>query len=107
VWAVIAWERIVLARSMDAQGNNKGDDKGDKARLDSTFTASSANAISPVEIDVRDLMTLCLKENDRRFAGYDARLLRPTTVPRLVSFALLVTKPWTRKKTSPSVQAQS
>ncbi|HEY4891150.1 MAG TPA: hypothetical protein VII10_05565, partial [Reyranella sp.] len=106
VWAVIAWERIVLARSMDAQGNT-GDDKGDKARLDSTFTASSANAISPVEIDVRDLMALCLKENDRRFAGYDPRLLRPTTVPRLVRFALLVTKPWTRKKTSPSVQAQS
>jgi len=103
VWAVIAWERIVLARSMDA----KGDNKGDKARLDSTFTASSANAISPVEIDVRDLMALCLKENDRRFAGYDPRLLRPKTVPRLVRLALLVTKPWTRKKASASVQAQS
>ena len=25
VWAVIAWERIVLARSMDAKGDNKGD----------------------------------------------------------------------------------
>jgi hypothetical protein len=99
VWAVIAWERIVLARSMDA--------KGDKARLDSTFTASSANAMSPVEIDVRDLMALCLKENDRRFAGYDPRLLRPTTVPRLVRLALLVTKPWTRKKAAPSVQAES
>jgi len=99
VWAVIAWERIVLARSMDL--------KGDKAQLDSTFTASSANAISPVEIDVRDLMALCLKENDRRFAGYDPRLLRPTTVPRLVRFALLVTKPWTRKKASSSVQAES
>jgi hypothetical protein len=103
VWAVIAWERIVLARSMDAQGNNKGN----KAQLDSTFTASSANAVSPVEIDVRDLMTLCLKENDRRFAGYDPRLLRPTTVPRLVRFALLVTRPWTRKKAAPSVQARS
>jgi hypothetical protein len=103
VWAVIAWERIVLARSMDAQGHNKGD----KAQLDSTFTASSANAISPVEIDVRDLMALCLKENDRRFAGYDSRLLRPTTVPRLVRFALLVTKPWTRKKASSSVRAES
>jgi hypothetical protein len=99
VWAVIAWERIVLARSMDA--------KGDKARLDSTFTASSANALSPVEIDARDLMALCLKENDRRFAGYDPRLLRPTMVPRLVRFALLVTKPWTRKKAVPSVQAES
>jgi hypothetical protein len=103
VWAVIAWERIVLARSMDAKGNSKGD----KARLDSTFTASSANALSPVEIDVRDLMALCLKENDRRFAGYDPRLLRPTMVPRLVRFVLLVTKPWTRKKAAPSVQPES
>jgi hypothetical protein len=99
VWLVIAWERIVLARSMDT--------KGDKAQLDSTFTASSANAISPVEIDVRDLMALCLKENDRRFAGYDPRLLRPATVPRLARLALLVTKPWTRKKASESVQAES
>ena len=99
VWMVIAWERIVLARSMEA--------KGDKAQLDSTFTASSATAISPVEIDVRDLMALCLKENDRRFAGYDPRLLRPTTVPRLVRFALLLTKPWTRKKPAPSVQAHN
>jgi len=99
VWAVIAWERIVLARNIDAKGN--------KAHLDSTFTASSANAVSPVEIDVRDLMALCLKENDRRFAGYDSRLLRPTTVPALARLALLVTRPWTRKKASPSVQPES
>jgi hypothetical protein len=33
-------------------------------------------------------MTVCLSENDRRFAGYDSRLLRPDTVPRLVRFAL-------------------
>ena len=45
--------------------------KGDKARLDSSFTASTAGAVSPVEIDFRDLMTICLQENDRRFAGYD------------------------------------
>ena len=57
--------------------------KGDKARLDSSFTASTAGAVSPVEIDVRDLMTIACKENDRRFSGYDSRLLRPTTVPAL------------------------
>jgi len=99
VWMSIAWERVVLARSLDA--------KGDKARLDSSFTASSAGAVSPVEINVRDLMMLCLKENDRRFAGYDSRLLRPTTVPALARFALRVTKPWARRKASPSVQPES
>ncbi len=43
-WISIAWDRLVLARSMGAQD--------DKARLDSSFTASSAKAVSPVEIDV-------------------------------------------------------
>jgi len=33
-------------------------------------------------------LATCLAENDRRFAGYDARLVRPTTTPRLVRFAL-------------------
>ena len=95
----IAWERVVLARSLDA--------KGDKAQLDSTFTASSAGAVSPVEIEFRDLMMLCLQENDRRFAGYDSRLLRPTTIPALARVALFVTRPWTRKKASSSVQSES
>jgi hypothetical protein len=95
VWLCIAWERVVLARSMDT--------KGDKARLDSTFTASTANTVAPVEVNVRDLMTLCLAENDRRFAGYDPRLLRPRTVPALARLALFVTRPWTRKKAAPSV----
>jgi hypothetical protein len=31
-------------------------------------------------------MGLCLSENDRRFAGYDLRLVRPTTMPSLVRF---------------------
>jgi hypothetical protein len=35
-----------------------------------------------------DLLALCLQENQRRFAGYDARLQRPTTVPRLAGLAL-------------------
>jgi hypothetical protein len=33
-------------------------------------------------------MRTCLAENERRLAGYDARLLRPRIVPRLVRFAL-------------------
>jgi len=41
---------------------------------------------------VRALLALCLRENDRRFAGYDPRLLRPETVPRLARFVLHATR---------------
>jgi hypothetical protein len=44
--------------------------------------------VSDQELSVPELMALCLSENDRRFAGYDRRLLRPTTMPGLVRFAL-------------------
>jgi hypothetical protein len=35
------------------------------------------------QLKVRELIDLCLSENERRMAGYDRRLLRPMTVPRL------------------------
>jgi hypothetical protein len=42
-------------------------------------------------------MQLCLQENDRRFAGYDARFVRPTTVPALARVALFLSRPWAKK----------
>ncbi|MEM5368618.1 ferritin-like domain-containing protein [Paraburkholderia azotifigens] len=80
VWAFLGWERIGLARSMDADGNEQ--------KQDNNFTVNGARAVSNVDIDVRDLMLLCLQENDRRFSGYDVRLLRPQTMPALARFAL-------------------
>jgi hypothetical protein len=79
-WIFLAWERIGLARSMDAEGN--------ETRQDNNFTVSGAKAVSGDEISIRELMLLCLAENERRFSGYDPRLLRPRTMPRLVQFAL-------------------
>jgi len=35
----------------------------------------------------RLLIDLCLTENERRMDGYDARLLRPVTVPWLAPIA--------------------
>ena len=90
VWIYIAWLRVGLARSMDREGNAK--------HQDSNFTVNGAQAVSPVEVGVRDLMALCLKENDRRFAGYDSRLVRPTAIPTLVRFMLGISKLWTRQK---------
>jgi hypothetical protein len=89
-WGYIAWERLVLARSMKTNGMGTGQD--------SNFTASTAQAVAPVEIGVRDLMALCLEENGRRFAEYDARLVRPTTVPALMRVFLSLARLWPKKR---------
>jgi hypothetical protein len=80
VWAFIEWERIGVARSLGEERN--------PARQDSIFALNSASAVSRDEIHFRDLRRLCLQENDRRFAGYDPRLVRPTTIPRMIRFAV-------------------
>jgi hypothetical protein len=81
VWGFLGWERIGLARGMD-------DGKGNAPKAqDNNFTVTGSKAVSDVDIGVRDLMELCLEENDRRFAGYDPRLRRPTTMPGLVRLA--------------------
>ncbi|GAB3463846.1 hypothetical protein GCM10027321_26920 [Massilia terrae] len=80
VWCFLGWERIGLARSIDANGRGHAQDNN--------FTVSGAQSVTGGGISARDLMQLCLCENDRRFAGYDERLLRPATMPALVRFAL-------------------
>ncbi|KAA1010826.1 ferritin-like domain-containing protein [Paraburkholderia panacisoli] len=80
VWAFLGWERMTLARTLDAEGNEH--------KHDNNFTVNGAQAVSSVEVSVRELMTLCLTESERRFSGYDHRLLRPGTMPKLVRFAL-------------------
>ncbi|MPW18146.1 ferritin-like domain-containing protein [Paraburkholderia sp. CNPSo 3157] len=80
VWAFLGWERIGLARTMDVEENEQ--------KQDNNFTVNGTQAVSGAEIDLRELMLLCLQENDRRFSGYDPRLLRPETMPKLVRFAL-------------------
>jgi hypothetical protein len=63
VWAFLGWERIRLARRLDAEGNEQ--------KQDNNFTVNGAHAVSATEISVRELMTLCLQESERRFSGYD------------------------------------
>lgn len=81
VYAFLGWERIGIARGMDDKGG------GAKAQ-DNNFTVSGSKSVSAEDISVPELMRICLEENDRRFAGYDRRLLRPTTMPTLVRIAL-------------------
>jgi len=82
VWVFLAWERFGIARGRD--------DGGGKSAVapDNNFTVTGSKAVSDVDISIRELMQLCLGENDRRFAGYDERLRRPTTMPALARFAV-------------------
>jgi hypothetical protein len=92
VWVYIAGLRIGLARSV---GTNRT-----VTQQESNFTVNGAQAVTAVEIGFRDLMEVCLQENDRRLAGYDPRLSRPTRIPALARFVLAVGKLWPRKKRS-------
>ena len=79
VWAFLGWERIGIARGMN---------DGKSKPQDNNFTLSGGAAVSNVDVSVPEMMAICLAENDRRFAGYDARLLRPTTTPALARLAI-------------------
>ncbi|MGH6889400.1 MAG: ferritin-like domain-containing protein [Rhizomicrobium sp.] len=74
VWAFLVFERLSLAR--DVNGNTH----------DHNFTVSGANQIG-VDISIRELLDICLAENDRRLGIYDRRLLRPRAVPGIVRLA--------------------
>jgi hypothetical protein len=71
VWVFLVWERIGIARSVGA------------GAADNNFTVTGSQSIG-IEIGTRALMEICLAENERRLAGYDARLARPNVVPPLV-----------------------
>ena len=90
VWVFLGYERIGLARSMDGDGKERAQDNN--------FTVNGAKAVSDVDIELVDLMEVCLAENDRRFSGYDTRLLRPTTMPALTRFGVRILKMFKRKK---------
>jgi hypothetical protein len=93
VWVFLAWERIGIARGI-------GDDKAPAVAQDHKFTLTGSKAVSGEEVDPAELMAVCLAENDRRFAGYDARLRRPTTTPALARRALGVLRWFSRARPS-------
>ena len=88
-WIFLARERIGLARDLDG-GSGGAAETGGRAAPDNNFTLTGSKAVSDVDINPLDLMVICLSENDRRFAGYDARLRRPTTTPSLARLAVRV-----------------
>jgi hypothetical protein len=74
VWSFLIWERIGIARDVGSgvQDNN--------------FTVTGAKAVGE-DINVSELIDICLAENERRMGRYDQRLLRPFAVPALARLA--------------------
>ncbi|HQT68497.1 MAG: aminomethyltransferase [Rhodospirillales bacterium 20-60-12] len=85
VWAFLIWERIGIARSVGG-----ADDPAPKQ--DANFTINGAAALAD-EMDPAKLIDICIEEDIKRMAGYDKRLLRPTTMPKLARFARIFIKP--------------
>lgn len=85
VWVFLAWERMGIARDVD--GLEGGD---------ANFTMNGSKALTD-ELDLASLIDTCLEEDKRRMAGYDQRLLRPATMPKLARLARIFIKPKRKK----------
>lgn len=81
VWAFLIWERVGMAKDVD--GLEGGD---------ANFTMNGTKALAD-EMDPAKLIDICLAEDKRRMEGYDVRLIRPTTMPKLARFARMFIKP--------------
>ena len=76
VWVFLVGERIGLARGVGASQQ--------EASPDNNFTLTGSKAVADVDLSPAALIDVCLKENERRLAGYEPRLLRPMVMPSLV-----------------------
>jgi hypothetical protein len=70
------------------------DDSGQVHTQDNNFTVTGTKEVTNIQISLPDFMELCLEEDDRRFAGYDPRLLRPTTTPAIAKVIRNVGRVW-------------
>ena len=88
--ANLAWRRrpgFAMARlaALAAQAANRACMA--KAKDGDNFTMRGGSALG-VDLDARRFLALCLAENERRLAPYDARLLRPRLMPAASRVAL-------------------
>ena len=79
-WAFLIWERISVARGIDGQ-------RIGSESQDNNFVFTGSKAIGSGSISAASVVDVCLSEHDRRFSGYDSRLLRPNTMPRIMRLA--------------------
>ncbi|HTY51319.1 MAG TPA: hypothetical protein VMB48_16655 [Steroidobacteraceae bacterium] len=81
VWVFLVWERTSLARGLGSR-----DRTPDAA--DNNFMYSGSKAVTEAQPGIGAILQLCLAENERRFAGYDPRLVRPRLMPAAARFML-------------------
>jgi hypothetical protein len=74
VWVFLIYERLGIASDVS------------NGQQDNNFTMNGAQQLG-ADIDVGQLIDVCLKENDRRLGIYDARLKRPRFVPFMARLA--------------------
>ena len=81
-WVFLIWERIGVARGLGGAGA-----KAQAQPQDNNFVFTGSKAIGNGNMPAAAVIDVCLGEHERRFGGYDPRLLRPTLMPRLMRFA--------------------
>ena len=86
VWLFLIYERLSLVKTVD--------DKGEVHTQDNNFTVTGTKEISSIDLNLPDFMALCIEEDDRRFSGYDPRLLRPKAAPRLAKAICTAGRTW-------------
>ena len=75
VWLFLIYERMGIASDVS------------NGQQDNNFTVTGASQLGS-DIDVGELIAICVAENDRRLAPYDNRLKRPRFVPFMARLAL-------------------
>ncbi len=83
-----AWNVVAQALDRAKGAMDLGKGNGNGAKTQDGFTMKSHASFG--DFSARSFLELCLAENDRRLAPYDARLLRPALVPPVVKAALKV-----------------
>jgi len=85
VWLFLIYERMSIASDVS------------NGQQDNNFTVSGASQLGS-DVDVGELIAICVAENDRRLAPYDKRLKRPRFVPFVARLALKFIGPKKDKK---------
>ncbi|QCE34782.1 ferritin-like domain-containing protein [Acetobacteraceae bacterium] len=84
------YERLSLVKTFDEDGKEHTEDFN--------FTVRGTECVTDKKFEFIPFMKLCLAENERRFKGYDKRLLRPQLAPWAARRAIEAVGTWKQLK---------